>query len=749
MGALTQIFYFLTIVLVLSIFGYPIASICLPDNNRKHWIGFSMLCGAALLPLLLNWLNALGFSMSDVSIWLIVFFVAIDIIIIIKRSSKQELEHSFNKKNAVLIILSFCAAGFILLQTVAFNGFNPYSDGYTYISISDYIVNHSYYITVKPDIYHPWLSQVYLYQTNGYRIGAIFLMGYFAALFHVQYSMEVFVPCLSAVLFLLIQACLFLVRSLGVKSSLKTEIFTVILVGFNSALIQWPTAYGFYPQIYGLTYFVCVIGMFFKQNYWKDYRSKSIFIIGIFIAAILFGYIEVLPFAALSSLMILCVKFYNNPKDTLRIYLYSIIALMLGVLLPFPYTTRAMGAVVRQMQAAVGWNITYSLWDYLAQIFGVAPSQFNFSSHSTVVIISISIITITVYFLFIFGVINSLKVKKEISIYFVAILVPFFIISVYFIFIAKNPFVGGRGQTWSTFKLIQYYLPLILSFAAVFISSLTEKSYKTRLLVFICIVGLGVLNTFYNLKLSYSMVNEMRSYTGNSKNPIGEYYALAGEYRNTEKTINLVDLPQKQRQMVTYMLKGNRLASDWSSDGYFSSIWGLSNPQYDSNGIFLKFDTNNKKAVANLIKTDETVFMKYGKGFWGQEKVGNYNDFHWAVEDSELNVSNYSDSDFVKVSMNVCTPWALDNTDTITVTCDGKTLAKLPLSKEDNQLSLLLSYDHKNGEYVKNIKFHYGGKVVKLINDDRKLAFNVKGIYYVIYDKIGELPNNSSAKIAP
>ena len=167
-------------------------------------------------------------------------------------------------------------------------------------------------------------------------------------------------------------------------------------------------------------------------------------------------------------------------------------------------------------------------------------------------------------------------------------------IFIYFVFFTENPFIGGTTNTWSVFKLVQYYAVLLLPFIAIFFVQSLKKYPK---IILSSIMVFVIFNVYQGINYTKQLAGDMKMYVG-TETPLQEYYNLYYEYGNCQQTVELINVPIKHRQMITYFLKDTELVSDWSTDDYFSIIpLGEEEAQ-----ICLYYDNADINATAGLVQ---------------------------------------------------------------------------------------------------------------------------------------------------
>ena len=238
--------------------------------------------------------------------------------------------------------------------------------------------------------------------------------------------------------------------------------------------------------------------------------------------------------------------------------------------------------------------------------------------------------------------------KKEALMDMTVLTIPYFLMLIYFTSITDNPFGDGVGNSWGTYKLVQYYaiIPFICIFsfyADTFRGS--RRIFKSLSYILPCgFICFGCLSTFVYSK---SITAPMREYTGNSEAPLEEYVELAKKYEGINSVINISSVPVKHRQLLTYFLRDNNLASDWSSDDYFLIMEEIGDPPYASDGIILTYNPVDDNSLAGMVEIGEStakIIIEVGAGV-GAIESDEINSWTWNDPKSEYVIENFSGQD--------------------------------------------------------------------------------------------------------
>lgn len=620
-----QIAYYTIIVLMGFIIGLPVT--LLSKEKKNNWIPKAFILGNAIIILLVFWVsNCLSQGMNIWARILLAILILIAIAIIVwKKDVLIDYLKNITKKDICCIIISYFAGLLPLTMYVLWNAQFPYCDGYTYISTSDYLMEHGYnvQIDIQQAIHHPWLSQMFVYQTYHFRIGAQMLLAFVTSVFGVEFSLELFLPVCGLSIMLCGMSAWMFVSNIN-NSDKNTELYSIIIFCFNMPIIQRCAMYGFLPQILGSAFFLAALSEMFSAENWS--RGISIEMVQAAIVTAIFAltYNEMLPFFVIVVIGFFISKIVTMKKDCISTVKKICITGIIAICLIITYVPGMISAVFSQMGAIVGWNQNKDVITYMAQVFSVIPPEYNLHEGQIGPYALVAeVITLVIMWMVCKGYSKS---DKKVKYFYAVCTIPYLLVLIYFVFFTKNPFVDGRTNTWSVYKLVQYYAVVLLPFVSLFIVRCLKKHPKAL----ICIIAIFVVfNGYQGINYTKLLAGTMKEYAG-SDTPLQEYYKLYEEYGHSQQTIELVNVPAKHRQMITYFLKDVELNSDWNTDGYYSSI-----PQSEEKSdICLYYNKADSSAIAGLAKIENSLLFQ--NGFYEEDKNEDGRIWRWSQKESEI-----------------------------------------------------------------------------------------------------------------
>lgn len=720
------LYYFLCI---LGIFCLGLPGYALFCKNKKAMIPFSCLFGVAEIIFISYWCSISGLTERQIVYVVLAVFV-FSWGYLLTRAKKYFI-YRFCKQDMLLLLLCSLAGMLPMMPMLVFGAACPYGDEYTYICISDYLLEHGYNEMPALDAHHPWLTQVYLYQLYHLRMGAQFFLSFWTAIAGENYSIIVYAPISGVGVFLFGTAVWLYVSDFFENS--KATLYAVIFSVFNIPIVVWSAEFGLLPQIFGLCFMILAMRNIRIIFNCVHMAKKQIIEAAFFIVALSLCYSELVPFFVL--VLISYGLYYWLYSAEIYIFYKRILWVgIVSLMLMGRYSIEMVQAILSQMNAVVGGEQFLNWFTYVGYLLSTIPVGFNYLSEDSVYLRSAFVIcTLILLTILLYGIkcCDICCRKKVLTNYFV-VSVPYLLLLIYFSSVAKNPFGAGTGNTWGIYKLVQYYFVVVAIFIFPFISYAFDESKR-----FICFLSRLFL-VFYmsvavvnNYNYSQTLAQEMYKYTGIHTRPVFQYFELKTKYQDKQNIVNIIDAPEPQRRLITYFLRDNNLSSDWSTDGYFStysSHLGGADPKYDSDGITLKHSPNDSEAVAGMLEVDvNTVTSKPFKGVGQVEKIDNAeHTWTWNDVTSIYAVRNYSVKD-CEIALSFELSSASPQLSAVSIYLNDRLIDTVNVIS--GKFTSCLYNVKLQGETKNELKFIYRGELVgPTKNDSRVLALMVRNI---------------------
>jgi len=725
LDALTAVlFYFLGLFIVCGS-GIWLSRLLLFSEYSKYRIIGSFPLGIAWLILVSSWASYMGFSFNQSAYFIIIVSLLFSLIALTYDFVKKKLTEWLPAKADIYTFITALISGIIVLfPVIFFNALRPYVDGFTYISIADYLQDYSYYDKADPNPYKPWLTQMSLYQHFGFRMGAQFILSLFSVIFQQHFSIYVFMPLLAISQYCFVLG-IWLLAKIGLKMNTVAAYLSVLFAAFYTSIPIVNAYDGFMPQNLGLMLSVCIFALITKIDSWK--WNIIVFGYSILLSALIVTYSELLPFVGISMVCLFVYKFLRNKPARKRMFINVLGIAIVTVLCSNISLLNAFKAILSQLKAVVGWHIDYSLWEYILYLLSIPVNDaINISSKYPLVYMGIVFgIGFSLYMMFrpskdSYQSQNGKLVLRILSF-------PYLLLLGYFVFVAKDPWVlESRGHTWSIYKNVQYisiFVPIVIGMS---FYPLYEKGIKYKRLLIgtgFCFVIVSLTLSWHNSKIS---TQEMRNYTGNSERPLYQYELLYKEFKKDDRPINIVMPPQllKHKQMLAYFLRDHEVISDWSNDGYIFPHMLPENraPLLVSNGVILKYNPNNKNGIAGMEVSNSLYYSSFISGVYDEESNG-IDYWRWASGEVVIEVNNISNKQQKSViNFDITSNPLEQNVQNIHLWSEEKKIATAEVEpNKRSEISIPVNLDV--GKTIFTLK--YSGDAIQVNGDPRNLAFNI------------------------
>ncbi|MCX7114402.1 MAG: hypothetical protein NTW08_00580 [Gammaproteobacteria bacterium] len=578
MNYLTTMIYLWLLLLICTLIGRRIVDL-LPQAICES-IGFyvSPILGAAALILIstgYGWFSPFKFHYTLMIIVSIMF---------LSIWYEKNRVHAFQAWAQICLFSIVCALP-ILAPIILYHGYSPYTDIFTYLAHGQWLQEHAFSEKAIASGFHPYLTQIMLYQVHGLRMGASFLLGFVQSLFSLKWSYYAYIPTIALGF---VTGCL----SIGgiirqVTAAPKTVILSLAaLPAFSLNGYLYSAQWGFYAQTWGLalaTGLCALVPLVTRSmiNHRCSLQKTAIYCLPLSIcsAALLFAYNEPCPLfaAALGIFFIITGLANRNAIKQLSLFLalYSIETLILinyegiRIIKSFLLTLFISNAHVK-----IGWTVPWSPIQYLAHTFGMkcdfVNMPYRFDSVVSCYLFPVALIILCCILLrFILSEQKrNLVLRLIFCIQFILLLV--FIKLRYFI-----PSINSTevGHTFLQYKISNYATPFSLALVGIGISVLWKDYKKLRsflLITYLSAMLLGLI--FQCVFVSRTLNRQFIEDTEQQKNPFTQLLqlrnALALPPNSDIIHITLTSEHQKLRQMLAYILYDKKLSSDYRDDGY-------------------------------------------------------------------------------------------------------------------------------------------------------------------------------------
>lgn len=725
-----QLVYYLLIILVIFAIGFTY--VLLSNQMKRSWIPISFTIGAVILILAAFWISY--FSRKGLRLWadvvMLVLLLSSVAVYIWKRKKIAEYAKMITRGDFISLCFCIGAGGLPMALYIIYGAEFPYCDGFTYVCIADYLMDNGYNVSISSNevLMHPWLTQMMLYQTCHFRIGAQMLLSLFSCLFRVENSIELFLP-LTAFGVMWIGMSVWQLIEENYHAGVKEKIVAVSIVCFNAPIVLWNAMYGFFPQIFGSALFVAGIASFLHCEKWQENWHWNIIVTSIITGCLALTYNELLPFLVLVVLTIVIAKIISEKADIKVIIGNVFLCGILAIITIIVYFPGMIMAVLHMMKVAVGWNQEKGLMTYLSYFFSIVPVEYSYrNSALDEKFFLYEAVSLIVFAVVILGYRRSERMVRREYAY---VSLSFLIMFLWFVFFTENPFDGNSTNTWSVFKMMQYYFVIAAPFIALFLCECFNSLKKCKFLFPLFILCFVLYCSNNAVSYAHTLAQEMIRYVGNDEEPLEEYHKLYQKYGEYDGIISLYDVPAKHRQMIAYYLKDVNLISDWESDGYLNmpcvdaniitsqdnmmTLTYVGDTALEKNRIIVP---SYQESIANMVEVKACI--TFVEGVYEEETNG-IETWRWCEDRVTLDVHLYDEVKEGTVEFEVC---PVSHGGSKLIACDefGNVISETPLSTtEFTTISVPISSDNANASKV-NISFE-GEKPIISDADTRNLVF--------------------------
>lgn len=468
----------------------------------------------------------------------------------------------------------------IFFPIIFHDGYNPFTDIYTYLVHSQWLQSHAFSERAEPSGYFPYLTQISLYQNNGSRMGASFFLAYVQSIFHIKWSYNAYLPTVSLAFVTGLLAIGGVIRQL-IPLSKIVVLALAALPCFTLNGFLFGAEWGFFPQTFGLSFalgFTALLPAITKLVCNESYNSEKLFWyalpVSISAAAMLFAYNEPFPLFAIALglfILLVCLLYKNRIRDIL--WFYSIFLVQMSLLLNSEmiriFKSLVVTLHITKQGAAIGWPVTWSFIQLLAHTFGMKSS---ISVHDKILSLYIFPVLLAMVMYLLFRFIRNNQ-GKNLGIFFLftiyTVLCLFLIKFRYFV---PNGSAIEIGQTFLQYKITKYAAPFALTLTAIAFAVLWNESKRSKPFIGIVYSTIFLSGLYYQSHISKQLTEQFILETNQQHRPFQALLMLRSALKDIPKDspVYLAMGPQhhKLRQMITYVLHDRKLASDYTDDAY-------------------------------------------------------------------------------------------------------------------------------------------------------------------------------------
>lgn len=738
---LTILFYSLSTILILFILGVGLTSLSVSKKLGSYSLWLSPWFAIFFLIFFLVIFSNFGFSVKQISPFLIIFLLALTAFAFLKR----KLRYTVNIKEFIIIAILMISSIILntsplikktkLLTTLSFGN----NDVVVYAALSDYFTNHSIVDSYgfKNDSLKPLARGFNEMIKENFRWGSPIIVSFFLNIFNLQGYQYLYL--FETILFGLATPLIYLLFKLLYKSSFYGLIFSLFIFTFNVNLL-YILYHDFLGQVlfWGIELFL----LFFLYSYFSspDVKNKIFtkydFIIGLTTTVLFFSYHEAAIFIIVPIFLLLFIKliFKSDFIDYLRAIIRTFFITIVTSYISIIHAIRIDFIQVGGIDDPIGWQLFRSKLPYANPFEAMG----FFSIHSFEPMpLAISLLLSFIVILFILYGLTKSKFKV-ISLSFLIIYGMFYIWT-----------TAIHNNFWAFNRALTYTLPLIIILFSIGVIKFYENRKKLGIFLIILFICLEI---FSGLKLNKRFLREFLSVDSTliSLKELDQNTKIH-EPIFTEQTI--MGLTNTWRQFWTdYFLYPNKLIytpfnfDKTKNDITDESLILISKFSLLNNNpskiIFNEIEWENKHYIlGRLCNSDKCILGRnenLSKILVGKNNFEDSLLFSgWGIKEGETRWANEKESTLRLVTKDVyptkltVEALSLDNPQVMAVYLNDELLGKILIDKEWKNYSLPINYQLNPG--VHKIRFVYsnGYKPMDVIPgnlDARTLYVNFKEI---------------------
>ena len=494
------------------------------------------------------------------------------------------------ERNRIEIIKAWCATALlavivtipILGTALRFDGFNPFSDAFTYLVHGQWLQNHSFNEPALISGHYPANTQVALYQFAGSRMGASFFLGFIQSAYHLEWS---YMAYLGVVGIVVTSGCLAfgaIIRH-ALRTRKKVAFFLCLLPVITPNGFLFGAQGGFLPQTFGLCFaaglatLVPALSNFViesEQNFRKLLLNLTP--ITICFTGFMLTYNDMVAVLAPAIGIFLVVVVVINPTACTRLISATLFVGSMSLIFLNVECVRIFNNFINIVlnagsgKMSFGWPVTWTPQEFFAYAFGLR--QFDILSLPIVFMSVLVCIRIwyqdrrngTLPFLLCVNFISLLAFIK-------------------FRYFSSSP-DSVIGTTFLQFKIFKWLSVFDLAILGISGAWVLQKIPRFSVLMkfgfaIVCLIGL------LRVQLFRSTSTDMRYFLGATQREASPFEL----FRNIRERLTLIpkdttihiNIPSdhyRLKQMIVYFLSDRQLSGKWD-DGYINQH--LPNDQVD------------------------------------------------------------------------------------------------------------------------------------------------------------------------
>jgi hypothetical protein len=697
-------------------------------NSAEAW-AVSALAGSGIVMSLFGWLSfsgVIGRFAGPITVGVLLLAAALFEAGSRRKPGRTRRPVCINSFSGWLLLAGCAGAILVLLPIGLYQAFNPYNDTVTYITISDYLQNHSFAFPADPNPTSPLLGHVVIYQVLGFRMGANFFLACVQSLTPVKLAIEIF-PAVAAWAVVLNVFAVYLgcrwIALLPRRAALAGALLAAVMVN----PLHYAAQTGFFPQLFGTAFTVFSLALAARCVRTRRPAIGLILLASAAFAFLISAYSELFPLVAIAVALMFGLRTAMRPARLTGLLRTCTILLPLTSLFANIELIRMINALPRQLHGVVGWHIYFTSLQYYGASVGLFPggSPNNYWAghlgaklYPAVALLSLG--------LFVYGLFRVMIRDRVRGFALLPVLGTFALLFIYFRFIVKDPWLPAQtGHSWSLFKLSQWVYPFMIM--PLLAAGLAITRWHNLLSNFA--IAVGLLSLPLHISSDRHTIMPVRQMTLSNR-PFQAYtqFAQAARRQAAGMPIELRGgMDGKHRQLLVYFLDTYPVIANWRDDG---TVYPLLKPENrdirlkEAHLILAAADNYSavlKRMPAGVMVAEPDIALELQfQDDWYPAEVSGNSTWQWSSGNSTVKAVSGKDHVFLMNGEYLCA----NNAGFVSVTLNGLHTASISCTERGvHTLSLIPLY---LGKGENEIRFQTDTPPMLALHDARPLAFQLR-----------------------
>lgn len=406
--------------------------------------------GLGVLTVLYAWLTTAGLAAPAIVV--VVLLLQVAALGFVRRREGAALLRPRGPLVHWLALAGVAAAAALmaLLPALRTGSFAVDNDVHTYGALSEWLQGRGFGTPAAWDPESPVTYFPDLWQRKGDPLGASFLLAFVQAATRAPSSLIAYPPVSSWGLVLAALALAFLARW-----ALRLSLAASFLTGWLFALVpspdHWGHHHGFLQQTLALPVLLLSVAVLSRPAALVRAGATSALLVALLLASLVLVYLPFVPLFLAAALLPawIAARRSSRARTERRFFLWLALAAVLAVAFSLGALVRTGSQIGAMTGAVPGSHIGFTGRQFVELALGARVPGLE-GSRGALPLLALALC----------GIPRLWRRPRAGSM--ATVLALLFVSMAYYALVAKDPWSGGTGHTWSLFKLIQWAYPLIL-----------------------------------------------------------------------------------------------------------------------------------------------------------------------------------------------------------------------------------------------------------------------------------------------